>query len=32
MIEQRILWDISLVTLIVSLVVKIGLFFNDNDE
>jgi hypothetical protein len=32
MIEQGILWGISLVTLIVSLAVTIGLFFNDNDE
>jgi hypothetical protein len=32
MIEQGILWGISLVTLIVSLVVTIGLFFDDNDE
>jgi len=32
MIEQGILWGISLVTLIVSLAVTIRLFFNDNDE
>ncbi len=32
MIEQGILCGISLVTLIVSLVVTIGLFFNDNGE
>ncbi len=32
MIEQRILWGIFLVTLIVSLAVTIRLFFNDNDE
>lgn len=32
MIEQGILWGISLVTLIVSLAVTIRLFFDDNDE
>jgi hypothetical protein len=31
MIEQSILWGISLVTLIVSLSVTIGLFFHDDD-
>ena len=30
--NKAFLWDISLVTLIVSLAVTIGLFFNDNDE
>jgi hypothetical protein len=32
MIEQRILWGISLVVLIVSLVVTIGLFFGKDDD
>ena len=32
MIEQGILWGISLVALIASLAVTIRLFFNDNDE